>query len=389
LAVFVGQAAVTRSVFTLAHPGGNDFYPSWAAGCEWLLRGQDPYSPAITLTIQNVIYGRPALPGEDHFAFVYPIYVVLFVWPLCAVKSFSFVQAIWMTALSHLIVLGTVLAWRLSRWRPPRWLWAWVLIWAVLVYPNARAVLLGQLAVVVAALILGCLEAVRLRKDVVAGVLLALATIKPQMVFLFVPWILLWSATQHRWNVVRAFAASLAALIVLPMVWVPTWPGDFLTQLTVYASYTELRSVLWIVISYYARLPEAVLTATTVCVLAWLAWEWYRSRRMALTSMLWTASLTLVVTHFVAPRTATTHFVPLMLPLFMAFALLARRWGPASTPGIVLLLSILLVATWWLFLATVTGRQESALTYLPIPVALAIVLPWMRSSWMALASESA
>jgi hypothetical protein len=77
-----------------------------------------------------------------------------------------------------------------------------------------------------------------------------------------------------------------------------------------------------------------------------------------------------------------------MLPLFMAFALLARRWGPTSTPGVISLLGILLVATWWLFLATVTGRQESALTYLPIPVTLAIALPWMRSSWMALASES-
>src|SRR4030065_588233 len=133
-------------------------------------------------------------------------------------------------------------------------------------------------------------------------------------------------------------------------------------------------------VAYYAKLPEVVVTIATVVVLAWLAWEWYRSRRTALTSMLWTASLTLVVTHFVAPRTATTHFVPLLLPLFMAFALLVWRFGSASTRGIVLLLGILLAGTWCLSLTTVTGRQESALTYLPIPVILAIVLPWMRSS---------
>ena len=388
LAVFYLQAAVTRSVFTLSHPGANDFYPRWAGGCAWLLRGENPYAESTTLAIQQGIYGRPAQPGEDQAAFAYPVYVIAFTWPLCLAKEFPLVQAIWMTALTHLLIAAAVLARRLSRWVPPPHLWPWVLPWAVLVYPNARAVLLGQLAVVVAALILGCLEALRLRKDVVAGVLLALSTIKPQMVFLFVPWILLWSAAQHRWKVVQAFTASLAALIVLPMLWLPTWPADFLTQLTVYTSYTELKSVLWIVISYYARLPEAILTTATIVVLAWLAWEWYRSRTMALTSMLWTASLTLVVTHFVAPRTATTHFAPLMLPLFMGFALLARRWGSASTPGIVSLLGILLVATWWLFLGTVTGRQESALTYLPIPVTLAILLPWMRSSWMAVANES-
>ena len=389
LAVFAGQAAVTRSVFPLAHPGGNDFYPRWAGGCAWLLRGENPYAESATLAIQEGIYGRPARPAEDQVAFAYPIYVIVVTWPLCFSKEFSLVQAIWMTALTHLLIAAAGLARRLSRWGPAPHLWPWVLPWAVLVYPNARAVLLGQLAVVVAALILGCLEAVRLRKDVVAGVLLALTTIKPQMVFLFVPWILLWSAAQHRWKVIQAFAASLAALIVLPMLWLPSWPADFLSQLTAYTSYTELRSILWIAVSYYARLPDAVLTIVTVVALAWLAWEWYRSRRMALTSMLWTASLTLVVTHFVAPRTATTHFVPLMLPLFMAFALLVRRLGSASTRGIVLVLSILLVATWWLFLATVTGRQERALHYLPIPVILAIVLPWMRSSWMALANEFA
>jgi hypothetical protein len=389
LAVFSLQAVVTRSVFTLTQPGGNDFYPRWAGGCAWLLRGENPYAESTTLAIQQGIYGRPAQPGEDQAAFAYPVYVIVLTWPLCLAKEFSLVQAIWMTALTHLLIAAAILARRLSRWIPAPRLWPWVLPWAVLVYPNARAVLLGQLAVVVAALILGSLESIRLRRDALAGILLALATVKPQMVFLFVPWILVWSAAQHRWRIVLAFAASLAALIFLPMLWLPSWPVDFLAQLKAYTSYTELQSVLWIVVSYYAKLPGAVLTTATVLVLAWLAWEWYRSRSLDLTSMLWTASLTLVVTHFVAPRTATTHFAPLMLPLFMAFALSARRWGPASTPGVVSLLGVLLVGTWWLFLATVMGRQESALTYLPIPVALAIALPWMRSSWMSLARETA
>lgn len=389
LVVFAGQAAVTRFVFTLAHPGGNDFYPRWAGGCAWLLDGENPYAASTTLAIQEGIYGRPALPDEDQAAFAYPIYVTVFTWPLCFTKDFPLVQAIWMTILTHLLIAAAVLARRLSRWLPPAHLWPWVLPWAVLVYPNARAVLLGQLAVVVAVLLLGCLEALRLRKDGPAGVLLALATIKPQMVFLFVPWILLWSAAQRRWKVIHAFVASLAALIVLPMIWLPSWPADFLAQLTAYTSYTELRSVTWIAASYYAKLPDAVVTSVSVVFFAWLAWEWYRSRRMALTSMLWTASLTLLVTHFVALRTATTHFAPLMLPLFMAFAVLVRRFGSASTPGIASILVVLLVGTWWLFLATVTGHQESALTYIPIPVILAIVLPWMRSSWLTLANESA
>ena len=64
LVVFAGQAAVTRSVFTLAHPGVNDFYPRWAGGCAWLLNGENPYAASTTLAIQEGIYGRPAQPEE-------------------------------------------------------------------------------------------------------------------------------------------------------------------------------------------------------------------------------------------------------------------------------------------------------------------------------------
>ena len=382
IVVFAVQAAATRAVFTQAHPGANDLYPRWAGGCAWLLQGDNPYSPATTEAIQKGIFGRPALPGEDQAAFAYPIYVVLFTWPLCLTNDFSIVQAVWMTALIHLLVVAAVLARRLSGWSPSARLWPWVLAWAVLVYPNSRAVLLGQLAVVVAALILGSLYALKLRRDVVAGIVLALTTIKPQMILLFVPWVVVWAAAQGRWRVVVAFAASLAAFAAIPLIWLPSWPADFLRQLNAYTSYTELGSVTWILTSYYAHWPPAVEIAVSALFLAWLAWEGYRSRSMDLPSMLWAASLTLVITHFVSPRTATTHFAPLMLPLFMGFALMARRWGSRATPAIASILLLVLMGTWVLFLMTVQGNQESALTYLPIPVFLVVLLPMMKGAWL-------
>jgi hypothetical protein len=383
LVVFAGQALLTQAGFTRTSPGGNDFYPTYAAGCAWLLRGENPYSPELTLAIQKVIYGRPALPGEDHFAFVYPIYTVVFVWPLCAVRDFSLVQALWMTLLTHLILLETILAWRLSRWRPPRWLWPWILIWAVLVYPNARAILLGQLAVIVGALILLSLEALRRHRDGVAGILLALATIKPQMILLVVPWLLLWSVARRRWGVLASFSGGLAVLILLPLAFLPTWPLDFLTQLGVYSSYTELHSVTWILTSYYLHLPGIVDGSLTLAALVWMACEWWRARREALPAMLWATSLSLVLTPFVAPRTATTSFSPLVLPLFMAFALQDHATNRQGSPWIAAaVMAGVFVGGWWLFLATVRGIQESALMYLPIPVALLAALPWMRSSWL-------
>ncbi|HSB89200.1 MAG TPA: glycosyltransferase family 87 protein [Anaerolineales bacterium] len=379
--VFVVQAAVTRVVFTQDHPGGNDLYPRWAGGCAWILRGDNPYAASTTEAIQRGVYGRLALPGEDQVAFAYPIYVVAFTGLLCFTRDFSVVQAVGMTALIHLLVVAAVLARRLSRWAAPARLWPWVLAWAVLVYPNARAVLLGQLSVVVAALVLGSLYALQRRRDALAGILLALATIKPQIVLLVIPWLLFWSVARRRWGMLNGFAAALAVLIAVPMIWLPSWPVDFLRQVSAYTTYTELWSVTWILTSYYGGLPAFAEVAISTLLMAWLLWEWFRSRTQDLPSMLWTTSLTLVITHFVAPRTATTHFVPLMLPLFMAFALAAD--SPRSTAWAAVVLSVLLVGTWWLFLATVEGIQESALTYLPIPIALLVLLPWMRSRWLA------
>ncbi len=381
--MFAAQTAAIRAVFTRAHPGANDLYTRWVGGCGWLLRGEDPYSQATVEATQRGIFGRLALPGEDPAAFVYPVYVVVFTWPLCLTKDFSIAQAAWMTALIHLLIVAAVLARRLARWSPPVHLWPWVLAWAVLVYPNARAVLLGQLAVVVAALMLGSLYALQRRRDEVAGILLALATIKPQMIPLLIPWLLFWSACQRRWKVILAFGAALAALVAIPLIWLPTWPAGFLRQVTGYTSgYTELHSITWILTSYYGHLPRAAEIVVSAALIAWLGWEWYRSRAMDFSSMLWTTSLTLVITHFVSPRTATTHFAPLMLPLFMGFALLAHSRGTRSTTAIVSVLLLLLVGTWVLFMVTVQGNQESPLTYLPIPIFLAVWLPTVRSAWL-------
>jgi hypothetical protein len=105
--------------------------------------------------------------------------------------------------------------------------------------------------------------------------------------------------------------------------------------------------------------------------------------------MLWAAALAIVLTHFVSPRTATTHFGPLLLPLFMLFRVWQRSdesrgaWMAAVTwPAVGL-------ATWAMFLLTVQGNQESAANYVPIPLLLLLLLVWMRRPWLRLAQAAA
>ena len=387
--VFVLIAVAIRLTFTSRVAGGNDLYPRWAGGCSWLSRGLDPYSDEATLAIQRGIYSRPALPTEDQAAFAYPIYVVLLTWPLCLTSDFATVYAVAMTALILCLVLNAILSRQVVGWRPPPWLWVWCLVWIVMMYPNARAVLLGQLAGVVSLLLAVALVAMRRGRDVLAGTALALSTIKPQMVVLIVPWLLFWAVFQRRRRLIYSFLLCTAVLVVVPMIWLPTWPTEWLGQLRAYTSYTEFGSVTWILTTHYLETPAAVETILVLALVAWLGIEAWRGRHLAFEPMVWGASLSLVLTHFVAPRTATTHFSALLVPSFLWVSVL-QAWQPRRGPLIVAaLLPVMAVASWALFLLTVQGRFESALNYIPIPLGLLAALLLVRPRWRDLAGGNA
>jgi len=373
-----------RQGFTARVPGGNDLYPRWAAGCEWLTDGIDPYSAEATVRIQEGIYGRPAKVGEDQAAFAYPVYTVLLTWPLCLTGDFSTVHAVAIIALLVCVVATAVLGRQVSGWAPPVWLWIWTLIWIVLMYSTVRAILLGQLALVVALLQVGALEALHRRRDGLAGALLALSTVKPQMGLLIVPFLLFWGAARRRGSLLSAFAVSLGLLIVVPMIWLPTWPSSWLAQLAEYTGYTEFGSATWILTTHLMGSPRALEAILTAGLLVWFVIEAWRARRRSFEPMLWTAALAIVLTHFVSPRTATTHFTPLLLPAFMLLRAVQLPDRGRGTLVVAVVLPVVAVLSWAIFLLTVEGRQESALNYLPLPVGLLLALLWLRRPWLRL-----
>jgi hypothetical protein len=387
LAVFAGQSFVTQQVFTKRFPGGNDFYPRWAGGCLRIWQGIDPYSEAATHIIQKGIYGRLAMANEDQVAYAYPLYTLAITWPLCFTDDFSLVRALWMTGLVHLLILGTALTRRLTPWRPPAWMWAATLGWAVFVYPNARAIILGQLSVVVFALVILGLVAIGRGRYAMAGLCMAAATIKPQMVFLLLAWLLWWTAWRHRWSFWAGFGGAMTALAVFGWILQPAWVAEFVHQVSTYTTYTEFGSLIWIVTTHGLGTPPWVEWALTLVFLVWMGWIWWRLRNRDGSAFVWGTSMTLVITHFVSPRTATTHFAPLALALFLVFALWQKEGEFWSKWKVVGTLGATLVGTWVLFAVTLSGRQESAWNYLPIPILLGIYIWVRRSDLMAMSVQ--
>lgn len=366
----------TYAFLTAREPGAYDFTARWAGARAYFLDGLDPYSDEATRRIQQVYYGRPAQPGEDQVLFVYPFYTVFLVAPLILLP-YAWAAAIWLVLLEFSLVAGLLIVLDLYRWRPPPGLLALTALWTVLFYPHGRGIILGQFAIVVFLLLALTLWALGRRRDGLAGVALALTTIKPQVVFLVVLLLLLWAINRRCWRFVGAFASTMGALLGASFLAVPAWVSGFLRQVAAYPAYTP-ESVPWFLTHLFIpALGTPGEVTMTLALLAGLAWAWWREMHSSWASFHWTLGLTLVVSNLVAPRTATTNYIVFLVPLVLLFRHLYRRAGALALVGLQV---TLLVSLWALFLATVDGRQEAPIMFLPLPLVMLLGLAWGRQA---------
>ncbi len=216
----------------------------WLGARELLLHGRDPYSPEVTREIQQGYYGRvldPNLPSDprDQQGFAYPLYVVFLLAPTVRLP-FSVVQAGFRWLL-FLLTIASVPIWleavgqRASRLT--------VVIWAVFVlgsFPAVQGIKLQQLTLLVCALLAGAFMAMARGHLVPAGVLLALSTIKPQLVIIALVWLLAWTLAdwRSRRSLFRSFALTILLLLGASNFILPGWISRFREAAADYLRYT-------------------------------------------------------------------------------------------------------------------------------------------------------
>ncbi len=374
VAVILLDAYATYVVFTSKFPGANDFYSRWAGGRAFLVEGLNPYSDEVTRRIQLGMYGHLAAEGADQVAFAYPLYTIYLFFPLSLIPSYPQAQALWQAILEFALLLAVFFTFRIYRWRPKSWLLAVTCFWSILFYPGARSIILGQFAIVVFAFIALALWAVKESRDILAGACLALSTIKPQMVFLLIPLLLLWAIYHRRWQLVGSFVISMAFLVFSSLLLLPTWPADFFTWMSRYPSYTAIGSPIWTLTHYFfPRLGTPVEVVISLLVLGHLLYTWRGAMDGSWPEFDWVVAMTLIVTNLIALRTATTNYVVLLMPAFIAFKTLDRRFRRWGAVLIALVELLLLVGFWGLFAATVVGDYEHPIMYLPLPIGLWLI----------------
>jgi len=318
-----------QEVYAAAHerPRGNlsDLYPRWLGARELLLHHRDPYSPEVTREIQSGYYGRPLDPNraddpKDQQGFAYPVYVVFLLAPTIGLP-FPVVQS-GLRWLLLILTLASVPLWlRVLRWRPQIAVTAILMILTIGSFPVVQGLKLQQLSLLVGGLIAAGAAALVAGYFSLAGFLLAVATIKPQLVLPMAAWLVLWAISdwRQRWRFVLSLGATTAVLFAASEYILPGWIGRFREAVAAYRQYTGGAGSLLDVLA--TPVLGKVIAGAAVIAVAAVGW---RFRRVAQDSAAFGTILALVlaVTLMIVPTFAPYNQV-LLLP---AVFLVATSW---------------------------------------------------------------
>jgi hypothetical protein len=333
-------------------PLGNpsDLYPRWVGARELLLHGRDPYTPEVTREIQVGFYGRPLepdQPGQTHNyqqGFYYPVYVAFGLAPTLRLP-FERVQKGFFRLLVALTVISVPLWLRLLRWPAPLWTQLAIVIFTLGSLPVMQGLKLQQITLFVIPLIAAALVLLALDRQFAAGILLAMATIKPQLVWLVLVWLVLWTIgdwrKRSRWA--ASFLLFLFILCAASELYLPHWIWRFWQAIREYHSYTGEKSAMEMLIGPVSHVLEL---ASLVVVIA-AAW---RDRRAPADSseFAFMACLVLAISVLVVPSYGPYNQALLVPALLFMLKEVRSIWATGSVSRILSTITIILIGWPWI-----------------------------------------
>lgn len=369
-----------------------DLYPRWVGTRELLLLGRNPYGPEVSHEIQMAFYGRPIEQGYDkprfeiidEQRFVYPLYVVFLLAPSVH-WDFAQIQ-FWAPVFFAAVTAVSLWLWmKVLDWHPP-WPAAAGMVMLVLSSPQlAQGLRLRQLGLLVALLIALASWCVTRQRYAVAGVLLAISTIKPQMVALVLLWFFLWSLGdwRRRWPLAAGFGVSLTLLIAGAEWLLPGWPGFFLAGMRAYAQYSPIHTIMSPVRLILGNWIGGALSILMAAGLVTFAWG-VRKTEAASHEFVYTLALFLVADTLLMPLLTPYNQAFLLLPILMVL----RDWNALPRWGRGAMIALLAWPSIGQAVLLMHPPQIDSHNQLPLlPSVFAILFPFLVA-WLAITQRS-
>jgi len=187
----------------------NDFIAYWAAA-RLLLTDGNAFSPGQVIALQRTVDWTKASPAVMYN----PPWALLLVLPF-GLLDHDTAQFFWFLLNTVFVFLGAQILWRFYAGTPAPSLSGWL---ALLSFPPIYFVLLiGQIGPIVLTGVVGFLLAARNRAWVWAGACLAIASIKPHLLYLLWIAVALWVWRDRKWQLVAGFTLAFMFLAAVPV----------------------------------------------------------------------------------------------------------------------------------------------------------------------------
>jgi len=377
----IGVLVFLNYLYAENYPGGKYFQTQWITTRGVLKEGLSPYSAQLLYQVQASAYGRPALAGEYEFRFMYPYFSLLIFTPFGLIKDFVIARAFWMTFLELLLIGIYFLSMNLVNWKIKLLPGIALFISSVTFYHNIRAVVDGNLLIVVTFVLLASLIAIRDRKDETAGLLLAFTTLEIKYIFLGLVLILIYLIVNRRYKVVWYLFGGLIIFYGFSFLLLPDWLAGYTQQLILSITHDPLNSFSAVLRNHWGGLGVRISVTITIITALVVLVEWFFIRKASFKFFLWILFFTLVISQWLGLPAEAANFIILYPGLIFSLKLISERWQSKGEALVLLIGSSLYVLTWLLFF--ILGGvdklfYEPGLFFIIMPTVEMILLYWSR-----------
>ena len=382
LAIIAGLSALVWANYryTEANPGGVDYLPIWIATHQWMLEGTSPYDRSVSSQAQEIIYGRPADPlqGDGLHQFLYPLTSMVFFAPF-GMFDFPLSRALWMTLLELGLAALAYFSIRLVDWKATPQKDFILMLFSILWIYGMRAVVVGQFSVFEAMLIVGALLLIHHDQDALAGLLLAFATTRSQLIILILPLTLLWAYSRRRTRIIGGYLLSLLVLLLISLFFIPKWPLQLSWQLIEFWGFLPpADSLVALIAGAVPGLSRQLGFMLRIFLVGYLIFEWVLVLGKDENWFMWTALLTLLVTNFIARRSALTDYIILLPAIFLFFKTVEGRFQRVGKYIVWGVLLLFLFGFWLIAIGPEQPISAHPVLLLLIPLFSLLGLWWVR-----------
>ncbi len=356
----------------------DDFFQFWAAG-KALLQGDDPYEPQ---TWRQIYEQKGQWRWQtDQPVSLYPLWTAFPFVPLATLPVF-WAALLWTVISQLFLVLSVGLMIKGLGWdNYGKWL---LLTMTVLITfePFLLTILFGQLGMLLLVLMCGIFYLVSRGRYAVAGILLGLTLIKPQLFIVVIPTLLLVMFFEQRWAFIVSFAITAMGLMISSWLLIPDWLVKWQANLAKTANVRlTISPTIWGFSHTVAAALRRVEMWSAMSLLACLvliglvSYLWHM-RRNALgkgDQLAPLLGLTMIISLLTTPYMLSYDFALLLFPLMISLWLIQSLPNLIQRPLLASLIGCAILSPWALLSISAQTGLETTSAFLPVSL-MAILL---------------